>query len=226
VTRYGGEIVAGEVVTAEHLTAEHPTAGDSTAKRWGRDVLHCPYCHGWEVRDQPIAVLATGPLSVHQALLWRQWSDDVTYVHHSGPRPSAGEREQLAARGIAVVEGPAAALEAAGDRLAGVRLADGRSVPCQALVVAPWFAARDGAFAGLGLKPADQEMNGHVIGSRVEAGPSGETGVPGVWVAGNVASAAEQVVGSAAAGVRAGAAINADLVAEEARRAVAALRAG
>ena len=58
------------------------------AERWGRDVLHCPYCHGWEVRDQAIGVLATGPLAVHQALLWRQWSDgrDLLPAHRARTR--------------------------------------------------------------------------------------------------------------------------------------------
>jgi thioredoxin reductase len=53
-------------------------------ERWGRDVLHCPYCHGWEVRDEPIGVLGTGPFAVHQALLWSQWSADVALFVPTG----------------------------------------------------------------------------------------------------------------------------------------------
>jgi hypothetical protein len=60
--------------------------------------VHCPYCHGWEVRDQAIGVLATGPLSVHQALLFRQLSGDVTFFSNARPL-DGGEAEQLAARG-------------------------------------------------------------------------------------------------------------------------------
>lgn len=68
-------------------------------ERWGRDVVHCPYCHGWEVRDQAIGVLACGPMAVHQALLFRQWSADVTFFSHTMLPPTGSEAEQLAARG-------------------------------------------------------------------------------------------------------------------------------
>ncbi|WP_440073372.1 FAD-dependent oxidoreductase [Streptosporangium sp. OZ121] len=250
VTGYGGEVVKGDVVAAERLeggdfrvvledgssvvadrllvttglTDELPPV-PGLAERWGLDVLHCPYCHGWEVRDQAIGVLATGPLAVHQALLWRQWSEDVTLFLHTAPEFGAEEYERLAARGIAVVEGRVAALEATDDRLTGVRLADGRVISRQALVVTPRFTARSGLLTGLGLETTDQEMGGHVVGSHIAADPSGATALPGVWVAGNVAALTEQVIGAAAAGVRAGAAINADLIAEDTRRAVAARRA-
>ncbi|HEY6740389.1 MAG TPA: NAD(P)/FAD-dependent oxidoreductase, partial [Actinopolymorphaceae bacterium] len=96
--------------------------------RWGRDVLHCPYCHGWEVRDQAIGVLATGPTSVHQALLFRQWSTDVTLITHLAPTPTGDDAEQLAARGIRVVEGEVESLDIVDDRLAGVHLHDGTVV--------------------------------------------------------------------------------------------------
>ncbi|MEV4531293.1 FAD-dependent oxidoreductase [Streptosporangium sp. NPDC049304] len=249
VTRYGGEIMRGDVVAAERLdTGGFRVAVDGgisvvadrllvttglvdelpevpgLRERWGREVLHCPYCHGWEVRDQAIGVLATGPLAVHQALLWRQWSRDVTFFSHTAPEFGAEESEQLAARDIAVVDGPVTALEVADDRLSGLRLADGRVIPLQALVVTPRFTARSGLLTGLGLETTDQEMGGHVVGSYVAADPSGATALPGVWVAGNVTALTDQVIGAAAAGGRAGAAINADLVAEETHRAVAARR--
>ncbi|MCW2868935.1 MAG: FAD-dependent pyridine nucleotide-disulfide oxidoreductase [Streptomyces oryziradicis] len=130
--------------------------------------------------------------------------------------------EQLAARGIAVVDGEVTGLEVTGDRLTGVRLADGREITCQALVIAPRFTARTDVLTGLGLEATDQEMGSHVIGSRIAADPAGATVVPGVWVAGNVANVTEQAIGAASAGVRAAAAINADLIAEDTRRAVAA----
>ena len=154
------------------------------AQRWGRDVLHCPYCHGWEVRDQVIAVLGTGPGAVHQALLFRQLSEHVTLLRNTAPEPGADQREQLAARGIAVVEGEVATLEVTGDRLTGVRLRSGQVVPCQAVVVQPRFTARAGVLSSLGLEPAALEMGGQVVGSYVPADPAGATTVPGVWVAG------------------------------------------
>ncbi|MGH3376760.1 MAG: methyltransferase domain-containing protein, partial [Actinoallomurus sp.] len=183
-------------------------------------VLHCPYCHGWEVRDQAIGILATGPLALHHALLWRQWSERVTFFQHTADEPSAEDLRRLKARGIAVVRGQVAALEA-DDRLTGVRLDGGHVVPCDALVVTPRFTARAGVLDGIGVRTAEQEMDGQVVGTYVPAGPDGSTNVPRVWVAGNVTSPFDQVIAAAAAGVRAGAVINADLVTEETDRAVA-----
>src|SRR3954469_24601748 len=165
VAQYGAEVVVGEVVAARPeasgflvdlahgrsvsarrllvttgLVDELP-AVPGLRERWGRDVLHCPYCHGWEVRDQAIGVLSTGPGGVLKALLWRQWSADVTLFLHTGPAPTDEEEQQLAARGIAVVSGEVAAVESDGDRLTGVRLASGRVVARDALVVAPRFTA-------------------------------------------------------------------------------------
>ena len=67
-------------------------------ERWGRDLLHCPYCHGWEVRDQPLGVLATGPGSVDYAHLLRQWTDDVIlFTHtHADHRRASARRSTLA----------------------------------------------------------------------------------------------------------------------------------
>ncbi len=243
VAGYGGEIVTGTVtgvrpldgggfevrltgqvvetrrlLVATGLVDELP-ALPGLAERWGGTVLHCPYCHGWEVRDQAIGILGTGPFAVHGALLWRQWSADVTLFQHTAPTPTAAEREQLDARGITVVTGPVAGIEGGAD----VRLADGALVPRQALVVAPTFTARAGVLAPLGLSPVPLERDGTVIGSYLAAGPTGQTAVPGVYVAGNVADVMAQVIGSAAAGLTAGAAINADLIEEDTRRAVAGL---
>ncbi|GAA3466192.1 bifunctional NAD(P)/FAD-dependent oxidoreductase/class I SAM-dependent methyltransferase [Nonomuraea roseola] len=219
----GSSVVAGRLLVTTGLVDELPDVR-GLAERWGREVLHCPYCHGWEVRDQAIGVLADGPFAVHQALLWRQWSSDVTLFLHTQDGLGDDEREQLAARDISVVEGPVAALEVSDDRLTGVRLADGRVLPCEAVVVAPRLTARTDVLTGLGLEPTDQEMGGHVVGSSIAADPSGATAVQGVWVAGNVANLTEQVIGAAGAGVRAGAAINADLIDEETRQAVASRR--
>ncbi|MFD4702344.1 NAD(P)/FAD-dependent oxidoreductase [Streptomyces niveus] len=217
------EVTASRLLVTTGLVDELPPV-PGVAERFGREVLHCPYCHGWEVRDTPIGVLATGPLAVHQAQMWRQWSDDVTLFRHTAPDFDDDQYEQLAARDIAVVDGEVAALEVTDDRLTGVTLAGGRVIPVSAVVVAPLFTARGGLLADLGAPAVDREMAGQVVGSHVPTDPAGATSVPGVWAAGNVADPTETVIGSAVAGLRAGAAINADLTAEDTRRAVAARR--
>ncbi|MDT0262024.1 FAD-dependent oxidoreductase [Jatrophihabitans lederbergiae] len=190
------------------------------AQRWGIDVLHCPYCHGWEVRDQRLGVLATGPMAVHQALLFRQLSAHVTVVQHTGLALSDEQREQLDALDIPVLAGPVVRVELDSNGLTGVRLSDDSTVPLDALVVAPTFMARAEALAPLGLEPVEVFIGDHLLGTRIEADASGATAVAGVWVAGNVTDMQAQVVSSAAAGLAAGAAINADLLAEDTRTAL------
>ncbi|MGI5466832.1 NAD(P)/FAD-dependent oxidoreductase [Streptomyces sp. CA-132043] len=245
VRAYGGQVVTGEVATvARGAAGLTVTAADGRTlrarrllvttglvdelpdvpglrERWGREVVHCPYCHGWEIRDRAIGVLAAGPLSVHQALMFRQWSDDVTFFTRAAAPPAGEEAEQLAARGIRVVEGPVAGLEITGDRLTGVRLGDGTVVAREALAVAPRVTARAGFLAGLGLRPAEHPSG---AGEYLPSDEAGRTEVPDVWVAGNVTDPTAQVGAAAAAGALAGARINGDLIAEETRRAVAAYR--
>ncbi|MEU2402919.1 NAD(P)/FAD-dependent oxidoreductase [Streptomyces rubiginosohelvolus] len=224
VTEDGRSVEARRLLVTTGLVDELPPV-PGLAARWGREVLHCPYCHGHEVADRPIGMLATGPLAVHQALMWRQWSDDVTLFLHTGPEPTEEEYEQLAARGVAVVDGEVTGLEVTDDRFTGVRLVSGRVVPREALVVQARFVARSAVLESLGLKPVAQEMGGVVIGSYIPTDPTGATEVPGVWAAGNVTRLTEQVIGAAAAGLIAGGAVNGDLITEDTRLAVAARRA-
>jgi thioredoxin reductase/SAM-dependent methyltransferase len=218
-----GGVAARRVLVTTGLRDELPDI-PGLAERWGIDVLHCPNCHGWEVRDRRIGILVTGPVAVHQAQLFRRVSDHVTLLHHTGPAPTEEQREQLEASGVAVVDGEVVAVETASDGLSGVRLADGSRVGLDALVVAPRYTARAELLASLGIDIAEMRVGDHVIGTRIEADPAGATAVAGVWVAGNVADLQAQVITAAAAGLAAGAAINADLVAEDTRRAVEALR--
>ncbi|MEV0276832.1 NAD(P)/FAD-dependent oxidoreductase [Streptomyces sp. NPDC050610] len=220
-TADGRTVRARRLLVATGLVDELPDVA-GLRERWGRDVLHCPYCHGWEVRDQAIGVLASGPMAMHQVLLVRQWSDDITFFTHTMPEPSDEEAEQLAARGIRVVNGEVAALEVAEDRLTGVRLADGTVVAREALVVGPRMAARAGFLASLGLRTAEHPAG---IGTYLPTETGGRTDVPGVWAAGNVIDPSTQVGMAAAAGAGAAVQINAELVAEDTRLAVAAHRA-
>jgi thioredoxin reductase len=242
VTRYGGEVcdarvtalsrpggifraeISGRTVTARRLLVatglrDELPAVPALAARWGNDVVHCPYCHGWEVRDKRIGVLATGPMAMHQALLFRQLSPHVTVLRHTGPVLTGEESGQLAALGVAVVEGMVEEIEAAAGRLTGARLAGGRRVPLDVVAVAPRFMARAELLAPLGLTPVEIRAGEYLIGTRIGADATGATAIPGVWVAGNLADPQAQVVTSAAAGLAAGAAINFDLATEDAGRA-------
>ena len=237
---YGGEIVAGEVVDVSHasdgfavvlgggdilrarrlliatgLVDELPEV-PGVRQQWGTGVLHCPYCHGWEVQDRWIGVLATGPMSVHQALMFRQWSPRIRFF--AGDQETAREdRACLTALDIAIVEGRIEHLEVDGGRVTGVRLAGGQLIEVDVAVVSPRMVARAEVFAGIGVEPRE-----HPAGSFIEADSTGRTSVPGVWVAGNASDLSAQVSVAAAEGTRAAQHINADLVREVADKAVAA----
>ena len=186
-------------------------------ERWGRDLLHCPYCHGWEVRDQPLGVLGTIPGSVLHAQLVRQWSDDVVFFANTYEL-SSSERQGLAARGIRIVEGEVARLVVEADHLSAVELVDGTVVPRTAVFVRPGNTPHpDGLLAMLGC---DLDAAGFVI-----VDSTGRTSVPGVWAAGNVVDPRAQVITSAGAGSAAAIAINADLTQDDVQLALAKVRA-
>jgi len=210
----GSSIAARRLLIATGAVDELPDI-PGARERWGRDFLHCPYCHGWEVRDEPIGVIGTGIGSVDHAQLLRQWSEDVIFFSHS-TAVSASERRALEARAIELIEGPVARLSIVDDRLDAVELGDGRSFPRTAVFVRPALQARPaGLLASLGYELDDAGF------ARVDA--TGRTSAPGVWVAGNAANPRAQVVTAAGEGSAAAIAINADLVDEDVRN---ALRAG
>jgi thioredoxin reductase len=246
VAGYGGEVRSGTVTAVERLASGRfrVDTGDSTvearrllvatglvdelpaipglAERWGRDVLHCPYCHGWEARDQAVGIIGAGPASVHQALLWRQWTDDVVLFGNDVVELTDEDRAKLLARGIAVVAGKVERLVVVDDALAGIELADGSTVPARFAVVLPIAHADDAPLTKLGLHVVEQWMGPQPVGTAVpKRDPSGATDVPGVWVAGNAGDHRAQVIVSAADGVMVGAQINIDLVDEDTARAVA-----
>lgn len=187
------------------------------AQHWGRGVVHCPYCHGWEVRDKPLGLLAVGPVSVHQAMLFRQLTDDLIYFTR-GTDLDAETRARFTARGIRIVDAPVREVVTGADGgITGVRLTDGSVVPRRALAVGTSMQARTDGLTGLGL-PMEELPGG--MGRHFRSGPAGTTDVPGVWVAGNVTDPTAQVGASAAAGALAGAHINAHLAAADTDAAV------
>ncbi|MFV8185318.1 NAD(P)/FAD-dependent oxidoreductase [Streptomyces sp. AF1B] len=209
VTLAGGRTVRSRaLVIATGLKDELPDV-PGVAERFGRDVLHCPYCHGWEVRDQPFGVLATTPMSVHQALMVSQWSKDVTFFLHEVAEKELSDDDlrRLAAAGVKVVPGEVAALVVEDDRLTGVRLGDGSTHERSVLFVAPRPVPQNDLLVRLGAELQETPFGAYpVIDER------GLTTVPGLWAAGNASGFAEQVINAASRGYRAGATINGELL--------------
>ncbi|MFF5982560.1 NAD(P)/FAD-dependent oxidoreductase [Streptomyces olindensis] len=205
----GGRTVrARRLIVATGLKDELP-AVPGVAERFGRDVLHCPFCHGWEVRDQPFGVLATSPASVHQALMVSQWSKDVRLFLHTVAEEELSDQDlrRLAAAGVDVVPGEVAGLVVEDDRLTGVRLADGTTHARSVLFTAPRPVPQTGLLERLGA-----ELHETPFGAYPVVDGNGLTSVPGVWAAGNAIGFAEQVVHAASGGYRAASAIVGDLL--------------
>ncbi len=211
----GTTLTARRVLVTTGLRDEIPDIPGLRA-RWGRDVLHCPYCHGYEVRDQAIGVLGGTPDAVQHALLVRQWSSDVMFFADAATL-SRDERDALAARDIEVVDERVVQVVVDADSLHGLALADGRVVRRTALFVRPVLVPNADLLAELGCATHD---NGWVV-----ADATGRTTVPGAWVAGNAVDPRAQVITAAGEGSAAAIAINADLVDEDVRAALLARRA-
>ena len=222
VIRYGGEILQGNVTRIDDSFAVHLESGSvldsrsvwmSTGLRdelpdipgvrehWGSGVLHCPYCHGYEVRDQPIAVIggSNRPFTVHQASLIRQWSSDVIFFTN-GIELTEDERIGLDARSVGIVDVPVSRLVAEDGVVEGVELVDGTVVPRAVVFVGPTFVPNDSLLTRIGCA---QLENGWVA-----TDPTGRTSVDGLWAAGNVSDSPAQLINSAAAGSRAAIDIN------------------
>ncbi|MHA7279691.1 NAD(P)/FAD-dependent oxidoreductase [Arthrobacter sp. MDT2-2] len=179
---------------------------------WGRGLLQCPYCHGWEVRDQALGVLGSAPTSIHQALLVRQWSEDVTFFPHLLGALSEDDERRLRTRGVRIAEGRVRHLALGSDdggprSLQGVRLEDGSLVPCSAIFCEPGADAGLPLLADLGCEMRDDGC--------VSTDGIGRTSIDRVWAVGNAADPAAQLVPAAGDAYRMAVAINAMLVEED-----------
>lgn len=168
-------------------------------------MIHCPYCHGYEFTDRNLGVLASSPLSVHQAQLIPEWGPTTFFT--DGQAFEQDAIEALMARGVLVERERAVGLEGDGPLLSAVRLADGRSVPIDALYIGPRYR-----FSG---DLAER------LGCATEAGPMGPvlkvdemkaTSVPGVFAVGDVTRMGHTVTFACAEGVMAALAIHRALV--------------
>ena len=250
VRQYGGLVIRGEVATARPLAPAEDgdlrfsitlaDGRDLTARRvlvatgirdelpqipglsrhWGHGLVHCPFCHGYEVRDRAIGVIASRPAHAHLALMFRALSEDVR-VFAAGVELDPAARERFDALGVSVHEtGIQEVLAGPDGGIAGVRLVGGEVVERSVLAAGTRMTPRLEGLEGLGLTIEELPAG---MGQKVTTGMAGTVEVPGVRVAGNAADPSAQVGASAAAGALAGAHLHAELVTAEADAAVAAL---
>jgi thioredoxin reductase len=167
-------------------------------ERWGASVMHCPYCHGYEHRDQPLGVMAGHPMSAHQAAMIPDWGP-TTYFTQGAFEPDAPQRALLEARGVAIERSPIVALLGDAPALDAVRLADGRLVPLNGLFVAPAQRMASPLAQALGCA-FDEGPVGPII--RTDALKT--TTVVGVFAAGDAARPMQNATLASADGVLAG----------------------
>jgi thioredoxin reductase len=181
---------------------------------WGTSAHTCPYCDGFEHRDERIAVLAAGARGEHLALLLRQWSDDVVLLSNGPHELAADQLARVQARGVGVIDTPVVGLDSENGRLRHIRLADGQTLDRDALFFYVGWQLRNDLARTLGCELRDD-------GSIVVDSEHAST-VDRVYAAGNCADPRALVPTAAGA---AAVAVNARLTVEDAERAVAASHA-
>ena len=214
------QVHARRVILATGLVDDLPTV-PGVAEAWGHTVLHCPFCHGWGVRDQRIAVLGRNENVLHQVMLFRELSEHVTLFLHDAPEPTAEQWEQLAALKVDVVTARVERLIVAGTEVRAVQIVGGQTFETDAVVVAPRFVARTELYEALGGAPTTTPFGTQIAAEDAR----GTTSVAGVWVTGNAGDLSAMIAGSAASGVLAGTAVHGDLTVADLATVVQARRA-
>lgn len=204
----GAAVRARKLILATGVADDLPL--ESMRPRWGVSVLHCPYCHGYEVRNRNLAVIANAPGAVHQALLLPDWGP-TTFYTQGAFEPSPEEAAQLAARGVGIERTPVADLLGEGTETRALRLADGREVPAEAVFTAPRTRMASSLAEQLGCAFADG-----MTGPYLQVDDMQQTNLPGVFAAGDAASPMYNATLASAAGVKAGVSAHRALVLEAA----------
>ncbi|MDX6679953.1 MAG: hypothetical protein QOE31_4005 [Solirubrobacteraceae bacterium] len=206
----GSRELTRRVLLAPGMDYRFP-ALEGIEERWGRSVFHCPFCDGWEVRDQPLGVLDRGATGLHRALLLRAWSDDVTLLADGPCEMTADDLDRLEAAGVTVDERRVAGLRGPNSTLTGVEFADGSSRVCRGLLVPVALHQRSTLAEELG---AAASAAGPVAVDAVQVDARFATSMPGVFAAGDVSSQMPSVAGAIGAGHLAAATLVGSLMTE------------
>ncbi len=177
------------------------------AELWGTGVFHCPYCHGWEVSGEPLALYGQGDKALHLVRLLRGWTDDLVLFTDGPSGLSTEERASIERSGVRIHEEPLERLVASGEHLAAVVLEDGERIERSGLFIAPQQELASDLPHRLGCP-----LTPH---GRIQADAAGRTPVQGVFVAGDAGPGHQSVPTAAATGALAGAMLNHDLLEEE-----------
>lgn len=211
LTDDGDPLTARAVIVATGITDVLPDI-PGLAERWGRSVLHCPYCHGWEVADQRLAVLATSPAGIHQAQLIRQWSDDVTLFTADQITVDDEMATRLAARGVRIIDLPVVEVLGHDDHVTGIRTADGRVTDIDAIFTAGAPYPHDDFLAHLDLGRSELP---YASATFLTTDHTGQTSHPRIWAVGNIVNPMANVPMAMSSGAFAGSYVNGVLIDDE-----------
>ena len=201
----GSNVTARRIVLAYGVRDSLPDL-PGLAERWGASVLHCPYCHGYELDRQPVGVLARGEMALHQAMLLPDWGPTTLFTQGL-LQLSPDQVQALKSRDVRIEDTPVAELIGSGSTLEAVRLEDGRMVALAGLFLAPVTAPSSDIAAQLGCEMREGPTGPYVAVDQMQA-----TTVAGVFAAGDLASPMPNATLAAAAGVMAGGAAHRTLI--------------
>ena len=206
VTLTTGEMLASATVVLAFGISDELPAIPGLAEHWGRSVLHCPYCHGYEFSGQRLGVLNLSPMSLHQAMLIPEWGPTTFYLNGDS-EPDHATLVRLRERGVTIEPVPVRALHGDGARLSAIALADGRMSAVDALFVSPRTRLNSEIAQQLGCA-----MDEGPFGSIVRTDATKMTTVSGVYAAGDITRSAHNVAWASADGVMAGMAVHRSLI--------------
>ena len=210
--RFGVTLADGQRITSRKLllatgVVDNLPGIQGFRECYGRSVFHCPYCDGWEVRDQPLAIYGNGERGLGLSLELTGWSRDLVLCTNGPSQIDANGRTRLAANGIAVREERIARLDAPDGKLAAIVFEDGSQLPRRAMFFTTGQYQRSGLLNQLGCEFNDK--------GTVPTGKYETTHLRGLYVAGDASRAVQWVVVAAAEGAEAAFAINTDLLKED-----------
>lgn len=207
----GHELVARRVLAATGIVDELP-AIDGLAERWGRDVIHCPFCHGFEVRDRQVVQIVVTPMGLHPTSVMRHLTDRLTVVVHDDTGFDPAAIAAVEASGVPVVVTPVRRVTSGTETALSIELDDGRTLPADAVLTGAGFRARAEVLADVGITTVPHASG---LGDVVQVDPTGRTSVDGVFAAGNLTDPGLQVLPAAAHGSWVGAQIAFSLAADD-----------
>ncbi len=202
-------VAGGDTLTTRILVLATGVVDDlpdipGLAEAWGRTAVHCPYCHGFEFKGRATVVLGRGESTYNMARLLQGWTDDVTILSNGHEHIDDEQEQTLVKRAIPIIRTEVRQIRQRDGRVEAVELVDGEAVPCAVLYVQPPQRMASPLVERLGARLTER--------GRIDADADGRTDVPGLFVAGDVLNAAQEVATAVAGGMWAGIAANHDLV--------------